>query len=342
MHDPVKTSMPHSPLSALADGASFGGIITAHAAEAIFLLDREGRTVFANPAAEKMFGWSKAELVGNKVHDMLHHHHPDGRIFPMEDCPLGDVFATGRSLERHSDVFFDRHGRQVPVSCSNAAIVQDGEVAGGVLIVQDVSKQRALDEERELLRGELAHRIKNLLAIVQAVATQSLKGDDLTAAREIFLGRLAAISRAQTMLEHGQNEKMSLGTVVRRAIGPFAASGDAVTIGGPEIGLSAKQALSLSMAVHELATNATKYGAFSVSTGTVSITWTMSDADPHAFSLTWLEQGGPDVEPPSRKGFGSRMIERMLAADFDGQVGIHYPTTGVRCHLQGSIVSSDA
>lgn len=332
--------MPQNFLSSLTDSSGLGGIITAHAIEAIFLLDKEGRTVFANPAAEKMFGWSMEELVGKKLHDVVHHHHADGREFPMEECPLGDVFATGRSLERHADIFFDRNGRQVPVSCSNAAIVQQDGVVGGVLIVRDVSKQRALDEERELLRRELAHRIKNLLAIVQAVATQSLKGSDLTAARETFLGRLAAISEAQTMLEHAQNETMSVNTVVQRALGPFAAGDESVAIDGPDIALSAKQALALSMAIHELATNATKYGAFSTSTGTVSVTWSVSDADPSAFSLTWSEQGGPPVEPPSRKGFGSRMIERMLAADFDGRVEIRYQPTGVTCHLQGTLVVS--
>lgn len=220
----------------------------------------------------------------------------------MEDCPLGEVFATGRSLERHSDVFFDRQGRQVPVSCSNAAIVQQEGVVGGVLIVRDVSQQRALDEERELLRSELAHRIKNLLAIVHAVAAQSLKGSDLTVAREKFLGRLAAISDAQGMLEHGQSESLSVREVVQRAIRPFAEGDASITIEGPDIALSAKQALALSMAIHELATNATKYGAFSTSAGTVSVTWSISDADPHAFTLVWSENGGPHVDTPSKKG----------------------------------------
>ena len=339
IHDGVKAQMSPNFLSSLTDSESFGGIVTANALEAIFLLDKEGRTVFANPAAEKMFGWSMEELLGKKLHDIVHHHHPDGRIFPMEECPLGDVFATGRSLERHSDIFFDRQGRQVPVSCSNAAILQEEGVVGGVLIVRDVSKQRALDEERELLRTELAHRIKNLLAIVHAVAGQSLKGSDLTAAREKFLGRLAAISEAQDMLEHGQNEKMSVREVVQRAISPFAAGDASITVEGPDIALSAKQALALSITIHELATNATKYGAFSTSTGTVSVSWSISDADPHAFTLSWSENGGPHVETPSRKGFGSRMIERMLAADFNGKVDIHYHPAGIRCHLQGTISS---
>jgi PAS domain S-box-containing protein len=341
-YDVGKTKMPQNVLSSLTDSASFASVITAHAIEAIFLLDDEGRTLFANPAAEKMFGWSKDELMGKKLHDILHHHHPDGRPFPMSECPLGEVFATGRSLERHSDIFFDRQGRQVPVSCSNAAIVEDGRVAGGVLIVRDVSEQRALDEERELLRKELAHRIKNLIAIVQAVATQSLKGEDLAAAREVFLGRLTAISHAQTLVEHGQNEQMSVTAVAQKAMSPFRASVDAIRIDGPETPLSAKQALALSMALHELATNATKYGALSVPTGRVTILWSVSNAAPYDFSLTWSEEGGPPVEPPSRKGFGSRMVERMLAADFGGKVEILYQQTGVTCHLQGTITGSDA
>jgi PAS domain S-box-containing protein len=95
-------------------------LVMEHAADAIFLLNDAGETVYANPAAEQMFGWSKAELVGNKLHEMVHHLHPDGRPYPMEDCPLGRVFFSGKSLQSHEDTFFHKDGRPVPVACSNA------------------------------------------------------------------------------------------------------------------------------------------------------------------------------------------------------------------------------
>ncbi|MCF6370134.1 PAS domain-containing protein [Rhizobium sp. TRM95001] len=99
-------------------------------------MDRDGCTLFANPAAERLFGWSQNELLGRKLHDVIHHHHPDGTPFPMSECALGEVFATGRSLKAHEDVFFHRDGRQIPVSCSNAAITRNGEVIAGVLVVR--------------------------------------------------------------------------------------------------------------------------------------------------------------------------------------------------------------
>jgi PAS domain S-box-containing protein len=113
-------------------------LITDHAVDGIFLLGPDGRTTFANPAAVAMFGWSLDELRRHKLHDLIHHQHPDGRAYPMSDCPLGRVFETGESLRLHEDVFFRRDGQAVHVACSNAAIVSGGSVMGGVLIVRDV------------------------------------------------------------------------------------------------------------------------------------------------------------------------------------------------------------
>jgi PAS domain S-box-containing protein len=127
-----------------------------HAADAVFLLNEEGRTVYANPAAERMFGWSKPELEGRKLHELVHDRHPDGRPYPMEDCPLGRVFVGGRSLYSHEDTFFHKDGRPVPVACSNAPVIRDGVVEGGVLIVRDISgarrAQQALAESEARFR----------------------------------------------------------------------------------------------------------------------------------------------------------------------------------------------
>ncbi|QAY76729.1 PAS domain S-box protein [Sphingosinicella sp. BN140058] len=133
---------PENAVAALQEQLAISRLVMEHAADAIFLLNASGETVYANPAAEAMFGWSKAELTGRKLHERVHDRHPDGRPYPMEDCPLGRVFFNGRSLRAHQDVFFHRDGRPVFVECSNAPVLRDGAVEGGVLIVRDVSDTR--------------------------------------------------------------------------------------------------------------------------------------------------------------------------------------------------------
>jgi PAS domain S-box-containing protein len=132
-------------------------LVMEHAADAIFLLNDAGETVYANPAAEQMFGWSKAELVGNKLHEMVHHLHPDGRPYPMEDCPLGRVFFSGKSLQSHEDTFFHKDGRPVPVACSNAPVIRQGVIEGGVLIIRDTSHERRA--QQALAESEARFRV---------------------------------------------------------------------------------------------------------------------------------------------------------------------------------------
>ncbi|WP_052213726.1 PAS domain S-box protein [Belnapia sp. F-4-1] len=130
--------------------------ITDHAAEALFLMDRDGRITFTNPAAERMFGWENGELVGRVLHDLLHHHHPDGRWFPASECPLVAALMSGEVLRDHEDVFFCKTGATLDVACSNAPIVIGREVTGAVLVVHDITDrrraQRALAESEARLR----------------------------------------------------------------------------------------------------------------------------------------------------------------------------------------------
>ena len=147
-----------SRVSELQEQLAISRLVIEHAADAVFLLNQDGATVYANPAAEAMFGWSKSELQGRKLHEVLHYQHPDGRPFPMDDCPLGLVFFSGKSLHSHEDTFFHKDGHGVPVACSNAPVLRDGVVEGGVLIVRDISdarraQQTLLESEARLTRA---------------------------------------------------------------------------------------------------------------------------------------------------------------------------------------------
>jgi PAS domain S-box-containing protein len=198
-------------------------------------------------------------------------------------------------------------------------------------LVMDVTARKELEQTRELLLQELEHRIKNTLATVGAITAQTLRGD-ITAsqARKILDGRFCALGTAHELLTRHQWNDMNMGQVVEKALQPHHASGQ-IAIEGPDCPLSPKRALALTLALHELATNAIKYGALSVADGRVSLCWECDEAEKLVF--TWRESGGPAVTVPARRGFGSQIIERVLAAEFAGQVSMDYCADGLVCSL---------
>ena len=195
----------------------------------------------------------------------------------------------------------------------------------------DVTDRIKADEQRILLVNELNHRVKNTLATVQSLAMQTMRNTERSAdARELFESRLAALSRAHDVLTVESWEGAELRQTASRALEPFTAKESRVSIDGPDVWLTPKQALAISMTLHELATNATKYGALSNDAGTVQVNWVVAAFDGSGeLKLTWTEQGGPPVSPPTRKGFGTRLIQRNLAHDLGGEATIDYLPQGV-------------
>jgi len=236
----------------------------------------------------------------------------------------------------HEDLFFRRDGGEVPVACSNAAILKDGEVAGGVLIVRDITERQQAERQRQLLLGELNHRVKNTLAVVQSIAQQSFKGVAAEASRAAFEGRLAALSAAHDLLTVSHWSAASLEDVIRKAVLPFAEV-NRIQISGPEITLPPRACVALAIGIHELATNATKYGALSAGEGRVRVSWEVRDESSEPmFHLLWAEQGGPVVQKPTGRGFGSRMIQ-ALASELHGRVETTFEPTGLICLLVASV-----
>ena len=186
-----------------------------------------------------------------------------------------------------------------------------------------VARLRA-EERQRLLNHELSHRMKNLFAMVQAVATQTLRGaNDVEAAREVLARRLIALGKAHDILLGGTAERASLAAVAREGTGVLEEASGRVQASGPEVEVGATAALSLALMLHEMTTNALKYGALSVPEGRVE--------------LSWRELGGPPVEPPPRKGFGTRLIERGLTGQVGGVLAINYPPEGVTCVVEAPL-----
>lgn len=196
-----------------------------------------------------------------------------------------------------------------------AQIERDGEGRPLRLIGAhiDVTERKETEAQLRLLMQELAHRVKNTLAMIQAIASQTLRGaSSLEAANETFTARLGALARAHDLLVGGVRAHAAMADIAASVIG---IQGDPARfrIGGPEVVLGPRAALALTLVLHELATNAVKYGSLSIPTGIVTLSWRVDEIDGSSqFRLRWQESGGPPVTPPSRRGFGSRLIERTF------------------------------
>lgn len=204
-----------------------------------------------------------------------------------------------------------------------------------LLAIEDITDRKRAEQHREILVGELNHRLKNVMATVQAIASQTLyTATSMADARESFGSRLVALGKAQDLLTSENWAGANLRDIITATVEPFASGVDRFQIDGPHAWLAPGPALSIAMGVHELATNAAKYGSLSVKDGRVDIVWQLEGiGKDRQLSLIWTESGGPPVTSPTRKGFGSLMIQRVLAAELCGQVTVGYEESGVVCKI---------
>jgi two-component sensor histidine kinase len=215
---------------------------------------------------------------------------------------------------------------------ANSERDHDGRVVQVTGILVNISDRKRAEAAQDILNRELSHRLKNTLTLVQSIAAQTLRNaPSMDAAREALAARLIALGKAHDILLAGHTDSACVADLVQ---GSLALHGDAeqrFRFSGPSLHIGPSAALSLTLILHELATNATKYGALSQPAGRVTVAWSLAGGGSEAeFRLVWSEQGGPPVTPPTRKGFGSRLIERGLSG---GAVELRYPPEGMVCTL---------
>jgi len=210
------------------------------------------------------------------------------------------------------------------------------------LLFRDITDRIAAAETQRLLLNELNHRVKNMLATVQSVAMQTQRSTP-EAFAERFEARLMALSRAHDLLTQRQWAGVGLRELLQQAVLPFAGGSDpAIRMKGPDHTLSAQAGLALAMVVHELATNAAKYGALSTPSGRVDVEWTVEPTKGSDWiSLSWTEKNGPATKTPSRRGFGSRLIERSVSQDLSGKAELQFLPTGLECTLAFPLPASN-
>ena len=217
---------------------------------------------------------------------------------------------------------------------------QDNEIIEWFGAASDVTARKQAEDHLRLVINELNHRVKNNLAMIQAIGAQTFRNtDDLAKAQANFAARIQALAKANDLMTAEHWTDASLQQAIAGALQPHRPEDlDRCLIEGPSVRLTAKTAISLAMAFHELATNAVKYGAWLDDHGKVAVTWRI-DAGPEGrrLRLEWRESGGPAIAAPSRRGFGSRLIERGLAAELEGEVKLTFEAGGLVCRVDAPL-----
>jgi two-component system CheB/CheR fusion protein len=300
--------------------------------DAIIVSDPGGAVVAWNLGAERMFGYLAGEMVGRPVAETLGLQHADVWRQQVRRAQRGDTLPPVDLVRVRKD------GSGVHVSASVAAVRDAaGKVVAISSIERDVSEARRNEERQRLLLAELDHRVKNTLAIVTSIVSRTVAADP--AARpfaEAIQGRLKALGQAHRVLSHGHWQGSPLAQVLREQLVPFRGRRlRNVRLEGPEVMLAPRAALTLSMAIYELASNAAKYGALSVAEGRLTIEWRMAAAENGSkLVLEWREKDGPAVGRPEGRGFGSDLIERAIPYELGGTARLRYASKGVQCTIE--------
>ncbi len=308
--------------------------------QAVYLCAGDGRVVRFNDKAVEL--WGRTPRAGDPEERFCGSYRlylTDGTYLPHDECPMATALQTGESFHGREVVVERPDGERRTILVNIAAIKdRDGRVDGAINCFQDISERRRADERQRHLVQELRHRIKNTLATVHSMAT--FTAGDATSVEDFssrFEARLVALSRAQSLLSACEENGFSLRDLLAQQLKPFGVGeGPRVQLRGPDIDLEPLVATALCMVLHELMTNAAKYGPLSVDGGQISIGWdVLSDpAGKRKLVLEWRESGGPLVASPSRSGFGTKLIRRTIAG-LRGDAELRFEPSGLQ--LQATI-----
>jgi PAS domain S-box-containing protein len=302
------------------------------AAEGLCAIDPAGAITFCNASFLRMTGFRiREEVIGQDYHRLVHHARTAGSPGRTQQRAILLAAQTGTPLHATEETFHRTDGSAIPVEYWVRPIMREGRVEGAVCTFVDISERKQAEAQQQILNRELAHRMKNTLAVVQAIVGQTLrKTADPKEAMEAINGRLAALGQAHEALHRMQIDSARIIDVVKNGVAVFGTESARIRLDGPPVDVGPKTALALTMALHELCTNAIKYGALSNDSGSVALAWTIhGDSAEPQLHLHWTERGGPPVSAPARTGFGSRIINDYCRAQLGGDATLLFEPEGV-------------
>ena len=288
----------------------------------------------ANAAYRRLIG--NRDVLGKPVDDVLPEAQKQGFLKLLDEVRTSGIAHVGRRMPL--ELISPGGGVKLHyLDFVYAPLIEaDGKTSGIFVEGVDVTDHVHTEQQLTLINAELKHRVKNTLTVVSAIASQTFRAAADKAPVHAFHDRLAALARAHDLFIKSGWAATPLHDTIETALAPYRSSdGNRFTLAGPPIMIGSKQSLSLALGLHELATNAIKYGALSKPGGSVDISWSIENvADVPTFKFRWQEIGGPEVTPPSRQGFGSVLITRVLKGDFGASLDVHYDKDGLICLLE--------
>jgi PAS domain S-box-containing protein len=304
------------------------------ALDAVCIMDAGGTVSGWNGRAAELFGWSSDEAVGHRLSELI----IPPALRPAHERGLAHFLATGEGpvLDHRIEVTaLNANGDEIPVELSITASKQFGDLLF-IGFVRDISERRAAAERQQRQLQESDHRVKNMLSVVSAIARQTARAsDDLDNFMPSFAARLDALAEAHSLLAGKKWHDVALAAIAEQVLGADVAAKRA-RFGGPEVLLPATHVLGLSMVLHELYTNAVKYGALRTDDGSVTLDWTLEDS---VVTLIWTETGPPCPAKPPKSGFGQRMIAMSVKADLNGTVEQDWTQQGLTVTIRFPIAS---
>ena len=288
---------------------------------------RDGTIVFANRAYAEMVGQPAEALVGQSLWQFIPaEDHPEVLAGVDELTPANSFVVIDNRFDTPAGIRWTRW-RNHGLTWDEAGRLLEAQSTGF-----DVTQWKQLEEQRQLLIDELNHRVRNTLTVVQGMAHQTFRGTDMPVAPlASFNARLHALAGAHGALSRSNWAGAEMAEVVLEGLAICGEDMARIETGGPPARLRPSAAVALVLVLHELATNAVKYGALSDHRGRVSVAWSLPGDD--RLALTWQETGGPPVSQPSRTGFGSRLIASSLSRQLEGEVEFDYAAAGLTCRL---------
>ena len=301
---------------------------------AVYTTDAAGRITYYNDAAAILWG-HRPPLGSSEWCGSWKLFWPDGTPLPHDQCPMAVALKEDRAVRGMEAAAERPDGTRVPFIPYPTPIHDEtGKLIGAVNMLVDITDRKRAEEQQALLVRELHHRVKNTLATVQAIMGSTARAvDNIEDFKTALFGRIQSLAKTHLLLAD-EERAVKFDDILRSELDAFDdGSNERIVLSGPEVPLSSQLAVSLGMAIHELTTNAAKYGALSVFGGKVEVTWSVTiDATRGTLAFDWVESGGPPVAQPLRQGFGSRLLAFVLPGQIQAKSQIDYAPDGIRMH----------